>query len=249
MPTCRSHGGLCKYPTSSVRLVENGLAYSHHGGFPKSKAGSNKGETRRKRQMAHTGICRLTAKHAFELYRKQSRGRVEEPGTSVFVANKHSPFSSRQLLHKQVHHDSFPSPINDQIISLAHNFSGSCRFIAYVISGLPIRAGIRVFKVWFANQSVSKLHSYGPVTSCLRVLAQRVARSSDSPESQLLSSKANHRSVRFPSLFLDLAFHIPITTQRRFVDIAESMSREQQREFGRESGPRFGNATRTISSP
>lgn len=81
--------------------------------------------------MADSGVCRLTAKHAFEIYKKQSRGKVEEPGTSVFVANKHSPFSSRQLLHKQVHHDSFPSPINDQIISLARNISGSRRFIAY----------------------------------------------------------------------------------------------------------------------
>jgi hypothetical protein len=43
-----------------------------------------------------------------------------------------------------------------------------------------------------------------------------------------------------------------ITTQRSFVDIAQSMSREREREFGRESGPvrqRDANHLITIDLP
>jgi hypothetical protein len=62
-------------------------------------------------------------------------------------------------------------------------------------SGLPTRA------CQSSTRTVQSQVAY------LRVLAQRVAKSSDSPESQLLSPKANHRSVSLPLMsFLVLGF-------------------------------------------
>lgn len=144
--------------------------------------------------------------------------KVEQPGTSVLRSEQALRSRRDRLLHKQAHHGSFPPQSKDQIISLARIITGPHRLIAYqrtTYQGQGFNS-----EVWFANHIVSKLHSYGPVTSCLRVLAQRVAKSSDSPESQLLSQKQNHRLVSLPLMVSWSCVSYTITTQRSSVDIA-----------------------------